>query len=48
LNGGLAIGGGMVANDDAVFLQLTAAISAQNEAATKLNAFDAMKFTVSS
>jgi hypothetical protein len=37
LNGGLAIGGGMVANNDAVLLQLTAAISAQNKAATKSN-----------
>jgi hypothetical protein len=37
LNGDLAIGGGMVANNDAVLLQLTTAISAQNEAATKSN-----------
>jgi hypothetical protein len=36
-NGGLAIGGGMIANNDAVLLQLTAAISAQNEATTESN-----------
>jgi hypothetical protein len=37
LNGaqGLAIGGGMVANNDTVLLQLTPAISAQNKAATE-------------
>jgi hypothetical protein len=34
---GLAIGGGMVANNDTVLLQLTAPISAQNEAATESN-----------
>jgi hypothetical protein len=47
LNGaqGLAIEGGMVANNDAVLLQLTTAISAQNKAATM--ASNAIKFTVS-
>jgi hypothetical protein len=39
LNGaqGLAFGGGIAANNDAVLCQLTAAISAQNKAATKSN-----------
>ncbi len=36
-NGGLAIGGGMVANNDAVLLQLTTTISAQNDAGTESN-----------
>jgi hypothetical protein len=39
LNGaqGLAIGGGMVANNDAVLFQLTTAVCAQNKAATESN-----------